>query len=222
MCGDVRISGGLFRGYLLTITNSEFNMRPGSILLYSPFATFKWCLLNKRKPSLKTVFDCLCGLAILVVCQSQYTHVVQCIDEDRFVHTRVGKVRLDRKRDFAPGYLETARAIHLVGPVTKDIFTEQVKQAFLSTVGRWNIDPLTIPLAAPFRWLYKLGCVRRDVRSSYRYVNCVTFVAKTWKQAGVDIFQLANTNNTKHQKSKVLDTCWVGLYPSDLLLCARE
>jgi hypothetical protein len=182
-------------------------MRPGSILLYSPFATAKWCLQHGRFPAIKTLFDCLCGLAILVVCRSQYTHVVQCIDEDTFVHTRMGKVRLDRKRDFYPGYLETAL------PIQSSLYTDRIKEAFLAAVGRPNIDPSTIPLAAPFRWLYKLGCIGRDFRSSYRYVNCVTFVAKCWKEGGVDIFE--------HSKG-TLDTCWVGLYPSDMLAIHRK
>ena len=149
---------------------------------------------------MKTLVDVLCGLPILLVCWSPYTHVVQCVDEDMFVHTKLGKVRLERKRDFAPGYLETSKILSGLP------WNDAVKQAFTSAVGRPNLDPTTIPLAAPFRWLYRCGVIGRDFRTGYRYVNCVTFVVQTWRAAGVDLLRRGR-----------IPTCFVGIYPSDLL-----
>jgi hypothetical protein len=111
-------------------------------------------------------------------------------------------VRLQRKRDFAFGYLETAKAVSL----EPELFTPRVKEAFEHSVGRPNIDPTTIPLAALWRWLFWSGLVGKEFRVGYRYVNCATFVARTWKEGGVDLLQ------RKH-----MQTCWVGIYPSDFL-----
>ncbi len=177
-------------------------MKAGDILLFSPFATLRYCIAKRRWPGLKTLFDCLCGLAVLVICRSQYTHVLQCIDDDQFVHTSLGRVRLQRKRDFPFGYLETVKVVSL----EPELYTPRVKSAFEHAVGRLNIDPTTIPLAAPWRWLYRLGLVGKEFRAGYRFVNCATFVARTWKEGGVDLL-----------KRKNMRTCWVGIYPSDFL-----
>lgn len=180
-------------------------MKAGDILLYSPFKTVWWCLSRCILPSLKIWFDCLCGLAILVVTWSQYTHVVQCLGNDRFVHTRMGKVRCDKAKDFHPGYLETVKS---VSPPYYP--AELIEQAFLDQVGKKNIDPTTIPLGAPFRWLYKLGCIKRDFRYKYKYVNCTAFIAKTWNDATEGRVDWARNANT----------CWVGIYPCDFILAS--
>ena len=46
-----------------------------------------------------------------IVTWSPYGHVVQCVDQTTFVHTRMGRVRSDKPSDFAPGYLETCRIV---------------------------------------------------------------------------------------------------------------
>lgn len=180
-------------------------MKPGDILLYSPFKTVCWCVARGIVPSLKIWFDCLCGLAILLVTWSQYTHVVQYLGGYLFVHTRMGKVRCDKPKDFHPGYLETAQVVSC----PKGSFTFDVERAFNDQIGKPNIDPTTIPLGAPFRWMYKLGCIKRDFRYKYKYVNCTAFVAKTWNDA----------TGGKVDWTRSANTCWVGIYPCDFLTC---
>jgi len=122
------------------------------------------------------------------------------------VHTRMGKVRCDKTKDFHPGYLETAKSV-LPADFHYHYYEHDVEQAFLDQVGKKNVDPTTIPLGAPFRWLYKLGCIKRDFRYKYKYVNCTAFIAKTWNDA----------TGGKVDWARSVDTCWVGIYPCDFI-----
>ena len=185
----------------------QHDLTPGMILLYKPCAIFGWYWRRRQLPSLRACTEIATGLVIGFVCRQPHSHSVQYIGEDTFVHTRAGCIRGERACDFPPGYLETAS---LLRPRDPSLFSPQVRDAFQGAIGRKNLDPTTIPLAALFRLLFWLGIIRRkDWHASYRYTNCITFMLLTWKLAGVDLLQ---------GKSM----CYVGTYPSDFMEMTSE
>ena len=173
----------------------------GAVFLYNPFATVMWCYRNKVWPTLITYLHIAMACIYYVVTRDRYSHVLQYIGDEKFVHTRMGQVRLDRAENFPPGYLETSG---IVIPKNPNSFDEHVKKEFEKAVGRKNPDATTIPLAGPFRWLHSWNVVGKFFRGNYSSCNCTAFVAWNWWRGGRDIL--------KDEK-----LCFVGIYPGDYM-----
>ena len=177
------------------------NIPAGAVFLYNPIATVMWCYTHRVWPSLITYLHLAIACVYYMVTRDKYSHSVQYIGNGQFVHTRMGMVRMDRVGDFPPGYLETAG---IVVPRNSTAFDEHVKKEFEKAIGRNNRDATTIPLAAPFRWLYSWGWLDKFFRGNYSSCNCTAFVAWTWWKGGHDIL--------KDEK-----LCFVGIYPGDYM-----
>lgn len=182
----------------------------GAVIIINPIKAVGWCVRNRVWPALITYLHFAVSLVIVCFTRSNAVHVMQYVGDGKVVHTdaQSGRIRMQTLSSLPPGYMETARF------VTPQEFPENVRLAFIRTTDRANYDPFTIPMAGVYRWLYALGLVDKKFLFHYRYTNCATFIAKTWLECGYDFLDGPNSASTKTSTTAV-DTCWVGIYPSD-------
>jgi hypothetical protein len=181
---------------------TESELAAGSIILIDPFAALWYCATNSIMPSFLNILYVVTGTITLLATQSRYSHVIQYMGNNEFIHSYMGSIVLHMPTDFPPGYLETA---HIIPPPSSDAdVLSQAMKLFRRKVGRPNTNPFMVPATFVYHWARKAGFVDKLHRVGETNTNCVVLLLWTWLEAGVDLLKDRE------------DLCYVGVYPRDI------
>lgn len=168
-------------------------LAPGTVFLQRPIYQLWWCIQRATWPHFISIGHAIVSLVIIALqlpfcgwklSVASASHSVLYMGNGEFTHTTLGKVVLWTRKDFPPGYLETALVLEPRDP--RSWKPENVESTKASWVGR-RVSIIGFIFTIHFACPWALGAALEHyywMAADERLHNCTELTAALWHQIG--------------------------------------